>query len=163
MPFSKFLLPDIGSNISMNRSSRTSFVVPGFDAGRAPRKPAAKPRAHPSRPRFALEGHEDEVYHERQVPGLEYEPEYCAFLGRSWTFNRAMQWIEPGNGTLICCSSGGRAELTGEGRVSDWFSDPVNSIDHFAGKTSFTVKSKRRLECIVMPGLQFHRLQHQGE
>ena len=81
------------------------------------------------RPLFALEGHEDEIYHELRVGARATEPDYCAFLDQSWTFNRAMQWRQL-NGTLLCHEAAGTLELTGAGRVAYWFSDPANRLAH---------------------------------
>ncbi len=136
------------------------FIVPGVTGNRGQRKPALSPCVYESRPTFALEGHEDEVYHERTVPGLENEPEYCAFVGKSWTFNRAMEWIKPEDKTIICAARSGNLPLTGTERVSDWFTGTENRIEHAAHRTRFTKESQRCLDCICLPGLQFHRRQH---
>jgi len=113
------------------------------------------PNAAAGRPRHALEGHEDEVYHDQPV-ARQTEPEYSAFLGRSWVFNRATRWLEAPGNTLICFSEAGDLALTGREAVSEWFSDPVNGIAHDAGGTTlFTRRSGRNRDCAVLPGLQF--------
>lgn len=133
------------------------------------------------RPRFAIEGHEDEVYHEMRLTpaaettvvvgagGLRDEqrlgrqatgPDYWAFLDKSWTFNRAMRWKEAANGTLLCWEAGGTLVLTGETRISDWFSDPSNSIRHVGSDLIFLKNSRRRREAVVLPGLQTNLDQH---
>ena len=144
----------------MKKKTQQPFIVPGVAGNRGQRKPALSPRMYNSRPAYALQGHEDEVYHERFLPGLDNEPEYCAFLGKSWTFNRAMEWMEPDDGTLICSASCGSLCLSGDRRVSDWFSDPENRIEHIGTRTIFSRNSRRNVDCISLPGLQFHRKQH---
>jgi hypothetical protein len=111
------------------------------------------------RPRYALEGHEDEIYHEQRVPGRSTDPEYCAFLDQSWTFNRAMRW-EKVHDTLLCYEAGGDLAITGAARVADWFSDPVNRITHEATTLRFDKASARQRDAVVLPGLQTNLAQH---
>lgn len=112
------------------------------------------------RPLYALEGHEDEVYHELRVGGRATEPEYCAFLDQIWTFNRAMRWVQTPNGCLICCCEGGVLPLTGVHQVSRWFSDPVNGIEPDGDFLRFTQRSTRQRDCVVLPALQFDIFRH---
>jgi hypothetical protein len=119
-----------------------------------------KPEAAAVRPRFVLEGHEDEVYHEQRVPGRETEPEYCAVLDQSWTFNRAMRWADTLNATVLPYEVGGSLALTGEARISDWFSDPINSLRHAGADLTLKKQSGRQREVVVLPGLQINLDQH---
>ncbi|NLE43955.1 MAG: hypothetical protein GX620_04485 [Chloroflexi bacterium] len=107
------------------------------------------------RPRYVLESHEDQVYHDQEVGDRSTDPEYYAFLGRSWVFNRAMRWLDGPGETLICYSEAGDLVLSGEENVSAWFSDPVNEISHSGERTRFIVRSDRHRDCIVLPALQF--------
>lgn len=114
-----------------------------------------------SRPRYVLENHEDEVYHELRLDERATEPEYYAFLDRSWVFNRAMRWLDAPGDTLVCYSAGGDLPLTGGACVSEWFSDPVNRTEHVDDRyTRFVRYSARRRDCAVLPGLQFNVEQH---
>jgi hypothetical protein len=112
------------------------------------------------RPPYALEGHEDEVYHEQRLPGRETEPEYCAFLDQSWTFNRAMRWADTPNGTVLPYAAGGTLALTGEGRVGDWFTDPCNTLQHAGTALTLEKRSARQREVVALPGLQINLDQH---
>ena len=112
------------------------------------------------RPRFVIEGHEDEVYHELRIGSRAAEPEYCAFLDKSWTFNRGMRWLNGPLKTLLCYETSGSAILTGEARIADWFSDSVNCINHIGNSLYFSKKSARQREAVVLPGLQFNINQH---
>lgn len=139
--------------------SKSPATVPGLGAPPSPstRAPSAVEKR---RPRYALEGHEDEVYHELRMGESGTAPEYCAFLNQSWTFNRSMRWTSTPHGTLICHEDGGNLRLTGMHRVSDWFSDPVNTIEHHGDSTRFVRKSARRRDCIALPALQFNLEQY---
>ncbi len=106
-----------------------------------------------TRPRYLIEGCEDEPYHDIQHGPHGTEPDYYAFRDQHWTFNRAMRWIEADNGTLICYTEGSLA-LTGEGRVADWFTDPANEVTHSAGHLRLAKRSARQREAVVLPGLQ---------
>ena len=44
-------------------------------------------------------------------------------------FNRAMQWLRPPGGNIICYCTGGNLPLTGENQVSRWVSHPANLIE----------------------------------
>jgi hypothetical protein len=112
------------------------------------------------RPDFALEGHADEVYHEPRIPGRQTEPEYCAFLGQSRTFNRAMRWAATPNRTVLAYEAAGNLELTGEARVSDWFSDPANPLQHAGCELTFEKRSARQREVVALPELQVNLDQH---
>ena len=116
------------------------------------------------RPRYVLEGHEDEVYHDlpSHLGARATNPEYHAFVGKSWVFNRAMCWTEAPGDTLICHSAGGDLGLTGGNGVSEWFSDPVNIVtaDDDGGSTRFLRRSQRRRDCVVLPAFQFNIEQH---
>jgi hypothetical protein len=115
----------------------------------------------PSRPRYVLESHEDEVYHEQRLGERGLAPEYYAFLNRSVVFNRAMRWIDAAGRTLICVSEGGPLPLTGETGVSAWFSDPVNEVTAVRSKRlRFMKRSARNRDCVVCPNLQFNIEQH---
>jgi hypothetical protein len=122
--------------------------------------PSTAPTQPLERPRFAVEGHEDEVYHERRRGRRGDEPEYCAFFDQSWTFNRTLRWLSTEAGNLICYALGGRLALTGEARASDWFSDPVNEIRHQGGALLFGKRSARQRDAVVVPGLQVNLDQH---
>ena len=134
--------------------------VPGVGSGSpGPGDPRAP--ADWGRPQYALESHEDEVYHELRLPELGTEPEYCAFLDQTWVFNQAMQWHEALGDTLICACEGGDLSLTGQQGVSRWFSDPGNSVELLGSDTTrFTRRSPRQRDCVVLPALQFHLEQH---
>lgn len=138
---------------------RTVIAVPGLEASSFPKRKRL-PVGEKTRPRYALEGHEDEVYHELRMGARGTAPEYCAFLNQSWTFNRSMRWTTAPHGTLICHEDGGNLRLTGVHRVSDWFSDPVNTIEHRGDSTRFVRKSARRRDCVALPALQFNLEQH---
>jgi len=112
-----------------------------------------------ARPEYVLEGREDEVYHESRLPLRGNEPEYV-HLDKSWTFNRAMRWIEADNGTILCYSAKGELPLTGKNRVCEWFTDTVNLIKHKALKMHFEKISARKRDCVISPGFQFHLGQH---
>ncbi|MFZ2655686.1 MAG: hypothetical protein WAX69_12210 [Victivallales bacterium] len=130
--------------------------IPGV--GGSERK-ESESKADAGHPEFVIEGREDEVYHELRLPSRGNEPEYV-HLDKSWTFNRAMRWLEPDNGAIICYSAGGALELTGDNRVSEWFTDPVNTITHSSSGMSFRKLSGRKRDCVVLPGFQFHLGQH---
>ena len=53
-------------------------LIPGVSDGLTFSRTAVEPSG--ARPRFALESHEDEIYHELRVGARATEPEYCAFL-----------------------------------------------------------------------------------
>ena len=132
------------------------------------------------RPQFALENHEDEIYHSLNLPvpsttadcsddsvshvgrvRTPTDPEYYAFLKQAWVFNRRMRWTEAPGDTLICFCDGGDLPLTGMKAVSKWFTDPVNRVDHANdGFSKFEKHSDRACDCIVLPGLQFCIDQH---
>lgn len=111
-------------------------------------------------PRYALEGHEDEIYHELRLGARATEPEYCAFLDQSWTFNRAMRWIEAPDGVLLCYEADGDLDVTGDCRVADWFSDPANRLTHAGSALRFDKTTARQRDAVVLPGLQTNLNQH---
>ncbi|NQU43373.1 hypothetical protein HQ520_08805, partial [bacterium] len=114
-----------------------------------------------SRPQYALESHEDELYHELRVKDdLAHAPEFYAFLDHSWVFNRAMRWIETPGGGLICHEAAGDLLLSGRNGVSEWFTGPGNDLRHAGDETRFEKKSSRRRDCVVLPGFQFNVQQH---
>ncbi|MCF7838253.1 MAG: hypothetical protein K9N49_06450 [Candidatus Marinimicrobia bacterium] len=141
---------------------KTNHTLRGTrDFGGADQLPTAEVgRGEHGRPSYALEGHEDEVYHELRLPVRGTEPEYCALLDQSWTFNRAMRWTNAANGTLVAHEIPGDLPLTGEHRVSDWFSDPVNRIEHVGTALCFAKTAARQREAVVLPGLQTNLAQH---
>lgn len=111
------------------------------------------------RPEFILEGNEDRLYHDLRLKEQGNEPEFV-ILEKSWAFNRAMRWLRPAEGTILCHGVGESLRLTGENRISEWFSDPANGIAHGKSAAMFKKKSARKRDCMVLPGLQFHRDQH---
>ena len=134
--------------------------VPGIDSS-ASASGGTPVRSVAARPEYALESHEDEVYHELRLPELATEPEYCALLDQTWVFNRAMQWHRAPGDTLLCACEGGDLWLTGQQGVSRWFSDPLNGLDHLGDHTTrFARRSARQRDCAVLPALQFHLEQH---
>ena len=133
--------------------------IPGAGS-RGPVQRNDRARTTTVRPCFALEGHEDEVYHEQSLPGRATEPEYCAFLGQSWTFNRAMRWATTPNATVLPYEAGGMLALTGEERISDWFSDPANPLRHTGTELSLEKRSARQREVAALPGLQIDLDRH---
>jgi hypothetical protein len=133
------------------------MTIPGV--GSQENRPAHVASPLLGRPQYAIEGHEDEVYHELRVPGHSTDPEYCAFLDQSWTFNRAMRW-EKVHDTLLCYEAGGDLALTGAARVADWFSDPANRITHEATTLRVDKASVRQRDAVVLPGLQTNLDQH---
>lgn len=127
------------------------------------------PHAESLRPLYALENHEDEIYHSfpqhvKHINQLKINsataPEYYSFVGQSWVFNRAMRWVDGPDGVLLCYSEGGPLSLTGSKGGSEWFSDPVNEISNDGGFTRFVRKSSRQRDCIVLPAFQFCLNQH---
>ncbi|HBE03084.1 MAG TPA: hypothetical protein DC049_11515 [Spirochaetia bacterium] len=112
------------------------------------------------RPKYILENHEDEIYHDQILPPGYTEPEHFAFVDKVMTFNKAMIWLEQ-NDTIICYCRGGDLVLTGKEQISQWFTDPANSVIH---NDSFTVFLKnnfqRNVDCLVLPALQFNLNQH---
>jgi len=114
------------------------------------------------RPQYALEGCEDRVYHDRELGIRSSDPSApCAFVGKSWVFNRAMTWLDAPGDTILCYSAGGDLPLTGERGKSEWFSDARNSVTQDGpAYTRFIQYSERPCDCIVLPGLQFHIEQH---
>lgn len=81
-----------------------------------------KQRAESSCPVYALENHEDEIYHSfpeyvKHINQLKINspaaPEYYSFVGHSWVFNRAMRWLNGPDGVLLCYAEGGPLSLTG--------------------------------------------------
>ena len=130
-------------------------VVPSTAVTRSER------REPPGRPEHVLESHEDEIYHDLDLGDRATEPEYYAFVGRSWVFNRAMRWVRTAAGNIICYEAAGALPLTGDGQVSEWFSDPANTITQQGGRLRFEKRSRgRRRDCAVLPGLQFNVEQH---
>ena len=135
------------------------LYVPGVATGQSG-PTLVNPTGMTIRPRFALEGHEDEIYHELRVGAWATEPEYCAFLDQSWTFNRAMRWVTGPAETLLCYQAGGNLALTGEQRVADWFSDPANPLTHTGTILRFEKTAARQRDAVVVPGFQTNLDQH---
>jgi len=147
-------VPGIGS--AQQAPQGVADVGSGVPASRGIRGPAAA-----ERPEYALESHEDEVYHELRLPELATEPEYCAFLDQTWVFNRAMQWHRAPGDTLICTCAGDDLWLTGQREASRWFSDPRNGLELVGDDTTrFVRRSPRHRDCAVLPAFQFHLGQH---
>ena len=118
-------------------------------------------RQEPERPRYVLENHEDDLYHNQEAGGRGDEPEYCALLGKVWTFNRAMRWARTEGGNIICHCGGADLTLTGEGQVSAWHSAPANVIESDGEFTRFVKKSTAsRRDCAVVPSFQFQLDEH---
>jgi len=115
-----------------------------------------------TRPQHVWENHEDRMYHDLEFadPELMTAPEFFAFMGQVWLFNRAMQWHREGlDGCIVCYSSGDLA-LTGEHQVSKWHSDPRNTLKQIGDSTRFEKQSGRRRDCAVVPAFQFHIAQN---
>lgn len=113
-----------------------------------------------ARPMFVLENHEDEIYHDHHLGERSEEPDYCAFVDKSWVFNRAMEWVRPDNGTILCVTNGGDLALTGEEMVSEWFSDKVNAMESEGDSLIFRKRDKRNRACVTLPAFQFNIEQH---
>jgi hypothetical protein len=114
------------------------------------------------RPKYVWENMEDIIYHEIFYPDSlkQTAPEFYALMRCPWVFNRAMRW-DRAEGTVIAGSADGSLELTGINRVSEWYSDPDNSISHSGNYTLFSKSNaKRQRDCAVMPSFQFHLGQH---
>ncbi len=114
------------------------------------------------RPEFVWENREDVFYHDLSFPDgkITTAPEFVAFMGRAWVFNRAMEWRRE-DGCILCYSVGGDLPLTGANAVSAWHSDPTNLIEQAGEFTRFEKRSTvRRRDCIVLPAFQFHVGQH---
>jgi hypothetical protein len=141
----------------MSTQHRDGYI-PGVSDGLTLASTPADPRTE--RPCFALEGREDEVYHELRVGARAVEPDYCAFLDQSWTFNRAMRWVTSPADTLLCYEAGGTLALTGERRIADWFSDPANVITHVGATLQFAKTAARQRDAVVLPGFQTNLDQH---
>ncbi|MBI3987278.1 MAG: hypothetical protein HY343_10175 [Lentisphaerae bacterium] len=110
---------------------------------------------------YLLESREDEIYHDIVIDRLGAEPEYYAFVGKVWEFNRAMEWRLLENDTLLCYCKGGDLPLTGIHQVSTWHTEPANRIDNREQETRFVKKSaNRRKDCAVLPAFQFAVAQH---
>jgi hypothetical protein len=135
------------------------LYVPGVATGQSG-PTLVNPTGMTIRPRFALEGHEDEIYHELRVGARATEPDYCAFLDQSWTFNRAMCWVTGPAETLLSYEAGGNLALTGEQRVADWFSDPANPLTHTGATLRFEKTAARQRDAVVLPGFQTNLDQH---
>ena len=132
--------------------------IPGVETGQNV-GPMQKREAE--RPPFVLENHEDRVYHDQLVGDLASEPEYCAFLGKSWVFNLRMQWLRPENGTILCVSEGGDLPLAGERAASEWFTDPANDLVNEGSTLRFRPRSRgRQRDAVVLPAFQFNVEQH---
>ena len=80
--------------------------------------------------------------------------------GTPLVFNRAMQWLRPAGGNIICYSTGGVLPLTAENQVSRWVSDPANLIEHAGDWTIFQKHSAGRHDWPALPAFQFSLLQH---
>ena len=132
--------------------------VPGVEDGKNVGRGEAR---EAERPLFVLENHEDRVYHDQSVGDLAAEPEYCAFLGKSWVFNRRMRWLRPENGTVLCLTEGGDLPLTGEQAASEWSTDPANDLVNEGSTLRFrTPPGGRRRDAVVLPGFQFSVQRH---
>ena len=123
--------------------------------------PAMPPAGEWSRPRYVLENHEDDLYHNLKAGEVENEPEYRALLGRIWTFNRAMRWVRTADGNIVCHCGDCDLPLTGSGQVGAWHSDAANRIEDEGEFTRFVkCSTARRRDCAVLPCLQFQVAQH---
>src|ERR1051326_551767 len=143
----------------MEKNAKDPHAAPGVFASDAKKKPAAR-LSESERPRFVIENHEDQVYHDKEAGELGHEPEYFAFMNKVWTFNRRMRWIDAPNDTTICCCDGGDLPLTGNHQVSEWFSEPANEVSNDGEHLRFTKRSQRRRDCVALPAFQFHIDQH---
>jgi len=115
------------------------------------------------RPDFVWENHEDRMYHDLDmpVPEIQTAPEFFAFMGQVWVFNKSMQWHRENlHGAILCHSTGNVLLLTGEHQVSKWHSDSRNTLSNLGETTRFEKKSGRRRDCAVLPAFQFHLGQH---
>ena len=115
------------------------------------------------RPAYVWENWEDLIYHDQQYhPAIMSAPEFAAFMGHNWAFNRAIEWHEEGlDGCVVCYSNAGDLMLTGTQQVSEWFSDPDSRIAEDGEFTRFEKKSARRCrDAAILPLFQFHVGQH---
>ncbi len=81
-----------------------------------------------TRPDFVWYNREDVMYHDHSYPpALAAAPEYCAFIKKTWVFNRSMQWIRK-EGVVLCYEDAGFLDLTGEKQVSAWYTGPDNAL-----------------------------------
>jgi hypothetical protein len=88
-------------------------------------------------------------------------PEFWTLMREPWVFNRAMRWVEPGNGTTIAVSEGGSLQLTGERQAGRWYTEPGNEVTVKGHATRFVKRTdRRRRDCAVLPSFQFHLGQH---
>ena len=115
------------------------------------------------RPKYVWENREDTIYHEMWYPDTNKitAPEFWTIMREPWVFNRAMRWVEPGDGTIVALSEGGTLRLTGEHQASRWYSEPDNEVTPEGETIRFTKKTgRRRRDCAVLPSFQFHVGQH---
>jgi len=115
------------------------------------------------RPKYVWENREDTIYHEMWYPDTNKitAPEFWTIMREPWVFNRAMRWVEPGDGTMVAYSEGGPLRLTGEQPAGRWYSEPANEIATEGESVRFSKKTDgRRRDCAVRPLFQFHVGQH---
>jgi hypothetical protein len=113
-----------------------------------------------TRPDFLWVNREDVMYHDHDYPpALAGAPEYCAFIKKTWVFNRAMHWIR-NEGAILCYEDTGILNLTGENQVSAWHTGPDNTLKNEHDFSVWTKHSRRRRDCLVLPAFQFHVGQH---
>jgi hypothetical protein len=113
-----------------------------------------------NRPKFVWVNREDIFYHDTEYPlNVAAAPEYCAFPKKPWVFNRGMEWVRR-DGIIVGYESAGILPLTGEKRVSAWFTGPDNRLGDEAEYTRFEKHSNRRRDGVVLPAFQFHLGQH---
>jgi hypothetical protein len=113
-----------------------------------------------SQPKYVWMNREDIMYHDHDYPpSIAGAPDYCAFIHKTWVFNRAMQWVRKDE-AILCYENRGILELTGENQVSRWHTGPDNELRNELDFTIWTKRSRRRRDCAVLPAFQFHLGQH---
>ena len=113
-----------------------------------------------TKPDFVWCNREDVMYHDHSYPpALAATPEYCAFIKKTWVFNRSMEWIRK-EGVVLCYENAGVLDLTGEKQVSAWHTGPENALKNEGDFSIWSKRSKRRRDCAVLPAFQFHVGQH---
>lgn len=68
------------------------------------------------RPDFVWENREDLIYHDlsHSDESTNTAPEFCAFMQKTWVFNRTMQWHDNDlNGCILCYSAAGNLSVHG--------------------------------------------------
>lgn len=111
-------------------------------------------------PAFVWTNCEDILYHDMEYPEpVANAPEFCAFLMKTWVFNRAMQWVRE-RGAILCYENVGLLPLTGAHPVSGWHTGTDNSLSGEGEFTRWSKNSARRRDCALLPAFQFSVNQH---